>query len=83
MYSTFLTFFYNSTSSSEEPACCNLSRISFFFSPERERASETLLSYILVGQPHPEGCSKDKRGGGVDRKEERKAEERRDGNTAY
>lgn len=55
--------FYNSTSSIEEPACCNVSRISFFFSPESERASETVLSYILVGQPHPEGCSEDERGG--------------------
>ena len=74
-------------SSSEEPACCNVPRVSSFFSPERararqrerergrqrEREKERELSYILVGQPHPEGWGEDEkgRGGEESRRKER------------
>ena len=94
MNRTFLMFFSvrpRVKSSSEEPACCNVPRVSSFFSPERararqrerggdrkrererERERERDLSYILVGQPHPEGWGEDEkgRGGEESRRKER------------
>lgn len=44
---------------------CNVPLGVSFFSPERE------FSYILVGQPHPEGRREDERRWGGDRRKER------------
>lgn len=54
---------------------CNVSSISSFFSPERETARERELTYILVGQLHPEGWGEDERGG--EQTEKRRGKEKK------